>query len=60
MATEIIVYRNPGEKAMWDLLSTETGTYVLMGICGLISAALIFTVIQGLYQNYRNWRRFRL
>jgi hypothetical protein len=57
--TEIIIYRNPAEKALWDFISTPAGTFIILGVCGILTAGLIFTVVQGLYQNFKMWRRNR-
>jgi len=55
--TEIIVYRNPAEKALWDFFGTPAGTYLLLAVCGLLTAGLISIVVKASWQDYKRWRR---
>lgn len=63
-AQEVIIYRNPGEKLVWDFLQSDSMGPVwaiLAYACGIAMAVLVgyvtFSILKSFYRDVR--RKFR-
>ncbi len=45
----IIVYRNPAEAAMWDMIMNSTVTWMVISIIGGVAAGLVVYIAMSLY-----------
>lgn len=54
---EIIVYRNPGEKAMWDMMMSADAFPIMAGVLlGVIVAVLTHQILGGYVRWLAGWR----
>lgn len=47
MTTEVILYRNPGEQAMWNVLMGPFGMWLVIGIVSAVVGAIVYAVVEG-------------
>jgi hypothetical protein len=47
MTTEVIVYRNPGEQAIWNMLMGPVGMWLTIIAVSLIVGALVYVLVEG-------------
>lgn len=55
---EIIVYRNPAEAALWNMMGGETGTYFFVIIAGAIVGLIVMMFHRWLEKRVFKMRRF--
>jgi hypothetical protein len=48
MSHEIIVYRNPMEKMMWDFWMGPVGSVIMMWVCSIAMVALLLYVVHAM------------
>ncbi len=61
MTQEIIVYRNPGEKLLWDwFLNSDLVTCFFAGLIGVLTLCVAYVTIKAIcYEVSDRIRRFR-
>lgn len=48
MTTEVILYRNPGEQAVWNLLMGPFGMWLTIIIISVVAGGVTFVLIEGM------------
>ena len=56
---EIIVYRNPAEAALWNMMGGETGTYFFVIIAGAIAGAIVGLIVM-MFHRWLEKRVFKM
>jgi len=47
MTTEVIMYRNPGEQAIWNLMMGPFGMWLTIGVVSAVVGGIVYTIVEG-------------